>query len=374
MLVLQSERLLNHRAGERLEEERTRPLSRQPKGPLRKVHGFPTARGAAIFRWERLAVRLGLAVFALAGLCPASWGGERIFEWKFVKLAERERSSAVFFTSTLSGLAALDDGSMFFTHDGGGTWIRTGGRGQGKRRIAARGDLVVAAGTRSVAVSVDGGETFGVHEVPTRGEVSDVAVDASGSIWLCTTGGPILASSDKGKEWKAMSPVWPGPLFAIAITGGGRVLAGGVSGLWVREEGSAGFKRAPESAFCRFIFIARDCQGGAWPLAVCGEVARLYQDAGAGMKLRVVHDEVSAVFKGAQIGEHGMWMWTGGRMLIHSEDGKSWKRVPLPESLDGVAGAAQSTKGTVWLAGGKGGLFRGKVADGSDGRAQDPVP
>lgn len=352
------------RAGERPESERIRLLTRQPKGPLRNIQGSPKAPGPALSGIGGVRAAVRIAAFLAAWLPCHAGAGERIFDWEFVPLGEGGRSTAVIFTSSLCGFAGFEDGSLFLTRDGGSSWTEAAKLGQGILRIASRGLLVAAAGPGGAAVSTDGGKTFKLGNVPAAGSISDVAVDDRGCVWICATGGPILSSCDQGGSWKAMSPAWPGPLFAVACTGGGRVLAGGIAGLWERSSASAGWVRLPETAFCRFVFMARDSKGGAWPLASCGETAALYGDGGKGRKLRLIHDEPEVVMRGADAGEYGMWLWTGGRIALHSRNGRNWKRVPLPAPLDFIKGAAQNAAGTVWMAGARGGLYLGRAKGG----------
>lgn len=81
--------------------------------------------------------------------------------------------------------------------------------------LAASGKMVVAAGRSSVAVSVNGGESW----LPTKPLYADftinaVAVESSGNIWLAGREG-VFRSTDLGDSWKRISSLRLGDVASI---------------------------------------------------------------------------------------------------------------------------------------------------------------
>jgi photosystem II stability/assembly factor-like uncharacterized protein len=129
--------------------------------------------------------------------------GKHVTVEKSVKEPAREITSRVY-TFDLSGDAwlAATAGGLFTSSDKGATW--QGGPVLGTVdyvSVASRGSLVIAARSKSVAMSSDAGQTWWPMGVPTAlTRIQRVAISSDGALWVGAREG-VYFTRDKGKTW-----------------------------------------------------------------------------------------------------------------------------------------------------------------------------
>lgn len=140
-----------------------------------------------------------------------------------VKMNQTSKRAAKELTARVMGLeigparwfAATTAGFMVST-DTGSSWAKLDLPGlTAVIAVAASGKMMVAAGRSSVAVSVNGGESW----LPTKPLYADftinaVAVESSGNIWLAAREG-VFRSTDLGDSWKRVSSLRLGDVASI---------------------------------------------------------------------------------------------------------------------------------------------------------------
>jgi photosystem II stability/assembly factor-like uncharacterized protein len=100
--------------------------------------------------------------------------------------------------------------------DAGSNWLKLDLQGiPAVIAMASSGRMLVAAGRRAVAVSVNGGESW-LPAKPLSADVtvSAVAVESSGNVWLAAREG-VFRSTDVGESWKRISSLRLGDLASI---------------------------------------------------------------------------------------------------------------------------------------------------------------
>jgi photosystem II stability/assembly factor-like uncharacterized protein len=129
--------------------------------------------------------------------------GKQVTVEKSVKEPVREMTSRVY-TFDLSGDAwlAATAGGLFTSSDKGATW--QGGPVLGTVdyvSVASRGSLVIAARSKSVAMSSDAGQTWWPMSLPTAlTRIQRVAISSDGALWVGAREG-VYFTRDKGKTW-----------------------------------------------------------------------------------------------------------------------------------------------------------------------------
>lgn len=101
------------------------------------------------------------------------------------------------------GLAMGNNGLLAFTADGGATWrARFGFPLKSLDSLEAKGGKIVVAGGGQVVVSTDGGQTYGLAQLPSAaGAIADTHIAEDGSVYACGRGGTILKASGDLLTW-----------------------------------------------------------------------------------------------------------------------------------------------------------------------------
>ena len=121
------------------------------------------------------------------------------------KVATLLSTAAVYsLTSGSAGVYAGTSSGVWRSQDGGQTWALQQAPLTDGRFVASHEQMIVAASLTGAALSGNGGETWtSIMPPPTMTQVSALAVDGLGSIWI---GGPegVFYSTDRGASWKTL--------------------------------------------------------------------------------------------------------------------------------------------------------------------------
>lgn len=160
--------------------------------------------------------------------------------------------------STLRGVAIIDaqraiavgeNGLVLLTQDGGETWSRQDSTvNTHLLSVAFSGEIGIAVGESGALVRTnDGGVTWKLHDLDSKGALTDVAA-ADADHWV-TVGldGRMLNSTDGGQTWNELSHVTERTLRAVAFQNAREGIAIGISGVTlVTDDGGTSWSNSDE--------------------------------------------------------------------------------------------------------------------------------
>jgi photosystem II stability/assembly factor-like uncharacterized protein len=199
---------------------------------------------------------------------------------------------AAAFPSPTRAVAAGSFGATVASNDAGATWTQVGGRlaGSFTRLRAASSSLAFAAGKEgTIARTVDGGRSWATIGVTTSEDVYDVSFVSGELGYALDSAGAVLRTENGGISWQILNTGTSARPQAILAPNADVVLLVGPRG------------------------ILRSRDGGA-------EFSRLRGRLVTGPKLFDVDRGGGAIFA-----------YGSKNMIVSTNKGKSWKKVPLPK-------------------------------------------
>ncbi len=310
-----------------------------------------------------------MRTLAVLLLTAASVRGAPVMTWEPVRHAGSAAAiEGVAFTGTATGWLLQRDGIVQHTVDGGRTWAMRSRVPGPARSLAVRDGLVVLAGDGIVWSSTSGGRAWRESRVGGGGSFNATAIAPDGSPWIVGMAGEVHGSRDGGATWVSVGRPSLGHLFAVGAGPDGRVLAGGLRGLWESRDGGARWSyvnlaRVPEVHVSPRPVITQilPAVDGVWIAGRLDDCAMLWRaEWSAPTEALLVHHEDDYRYLRVARGPRDL-LWVGGPagFLARSADrGHVWSQEP-----PGIAGEIRALivapEGV--LAGGTDGrLFRGR--------------
>jgi len=153
---------------------------------------------------------------------------------------------------------------LYRSADGGLSWQQTALEGQDAMNLGRAGrDVTWTAGHNVLAKSADGGRTW--QDVRPDGlphlDIHGFAVDPRdpGTLWAALAGQGLYRSTDSGKRFALVTRDVGAGVMALAVTPGGRVLAGDMQqGLLISDDGGKRWQRTLEAGLMGLAVNPKD--------------------------------------------------------------------------------------------------------------------